>query len=81
MIPLVEKIEHDGKDGGYTVKFSPKMEEVGTQVVTVHARPAPEETRTENNSRPAAINVAKASGRRTRAVLNGNMSTSPGVEV
>jgi hypothetical protein len=56
--PLVEKIEHDGKDGGYTVKFSPKMEEVGTQVVTVHARPAPEETRTENNSRPAAINVA-----------------------
>jgi hypothetical protein len=56
--PLVEKIEHDGKDGGYTVKFSPKMEDVGTQVVTVHARPAPEETRTENNSRPAAINVA-----------------------
>jgi hypothetical protein len=56
--PLVEKIEHDGKDGGYTVKFSPKMDAVGTQVVTVHARPAPEETRTENNSRPAAINVA-----------------------
>jgi hypothetical protein len=56
--PLVEKIEHDGTDRGYTVKFSPKMEEVGTQIVTVHARPAPEETRTENNSRPAAINVA-----------------------
>src|SRR5205807_1020266 len=52
------KIEHDGKDGGYTVKFSPKMDAVGTQVVTVHARAAPEETRTENNSRPAAINVA-----------------------
>jgi hypothetical protein len=56
--PLVEKIEHDGNDHGYTVKFSPKMEEIGTQVIVVHAKPAPEETRTENNSRPAAINVA-----------------------
>jgi hypothetical protein len=56
--PLVEKIEHDGTDRGYTVKFSPKLDEIGTQVLTVHARPAPEETRTENNSRPVAINVA-----------------------
>jgi hypothetical protein len=56
--PLIEKIEHDGTDRGYTVKFSPRMEDVGTQVITVHARPAPEETRTENNSRPVAINVA-----------------------
>jgi hypothetical protein len=56
--PLFETIQHDGTDRGYTVKFSPKMDEVGTQIITVHARPAPEETRTENNSRPAAINVA-----------------------
>ena len=34
------------------------MEDVGTQVIVVHAKPAPEETRTENNSRPVAINVA-----------------------
>jgi hypothetical protein len=56
--PLVESFAHDGTDRGYTVKFSPKMDDVGTQVLTVHARPAPEETRTENNSRPVAINVA-----------------------
>lgn len=56
--PLVESLAHDGTDRGYTVKFSAKMADTGTQLLTVHARPAPEESRTENNSRPVAINVA-----------------------
>lgn len=56
--PLVESVAHDGTDRGYTVRFSPRLDEVGTQVLTVHARPAPEELRTENNSRPVAVNVA-----------------------
>ena len=34
------------------------MDEVGTQPLTVVATPAPEETRTENNARTLAINVA-----------------------
>ncbi len=56
--PILQTITHDGTDRGYTVKFSPKLDEIGTQILTIHAQPAPEETRTENNSRPVAINVA-----------------------
>jgi hypothetical protein len=56
--PQVESISHDGHDRGYTVRFAAKLDEVGTQVLTVHARPAVEEIRTENNSRPIAVNVA-----------------------
>jgi hypothetical protein len=55
---LVERITHDGTNRGYTVRFQPRMDEVGTQLLTVAARPAPEESRTENNTRPVAVNVA-----------------------
>jgi hypothetical protein len=56
--PLVERIAHDGTNRGYTVRFQPRLDEVGTQILTVAARPAPEESRTENNTRPVAVNVA-----------------------
>lgn len=56
--PMVESINHDGTNRGYSVRFNPRLGEVGTQVLTVHARSAPEETRTENNTRAVAVNVA-----------------------
>ncbi len=56
--PLVEKVQHDGQDGVRTVKFSTKLEKTGTQTLTVTARPPKGDTRPENNSRPAVVNVA-----------------------
>lgn len=56
--PLVERIRHDGIDRAYNVRFQVRMDEVGTQPLTVVATPAPEETRTENNSRTLTVNVA-----------------------
>jgi hypothetical protein len=56
--PLVERIRHDGIDRAYNVRFQTRMDEVGTQPLTVVASPAPEETRTENNSRTMSVNVA-----------------------
>src|SRR5207249_3718032 len=56
--PLTERIRHDGNDRAYTVRFQARMDEVGTQALTVVARPAPEETRTENNARTLPVNVA-----------------------
>jgi hypothetical protein len=55
---LEEKIQHDGKTTNYTVKFQPKMEEVGTQLMTVTVKPEKEELRQDNNSRPLVVNVA-----------------------
>lgn len=55
---LVERIRHDGVDRAYNVRFQVRMDEVGTQALTVVATPAPEETRTENNARTLAVNVA-----------------------
>ncbi|MFL5341831.1 MAG: hypothetical protein ACJ8F7_16925 [Gemmataceae bacterium] len=56
--PLEERIQHDGKTSNYTVRFQPKMEEVGTQTMTVTVRPEREELRTDNNSKPLVVNVA-----------------------
>jgi len=56
--PLVERVRHDGVDRAYNVRFQVRMDEVGTQPLTVVATPAPEEMRTENNARTLAINVA-----------------------
>jgi hypothetical protein len=56
--PLEEKIKHDGKTSNYTVKFQPKMDEVGTQMMNVTVRAEKEELRQDNNSRPIVVNVA-----------------------
>jgi hypothetical protein len=56
--PLSERLWHDGKDRSYTVRFQARLDDVGTQALTVVARPAAEETRPENNSRTLAVNVA-----------------------
>jgi hypothetical protein len=56
--PLVERIRHDGMDRAHNVRFQVRMDDVGTQALTVVATPAPEETRTENNARTLAVNVA-----------------------
>ena len=56
--PLEERILHDGKTTHYTVKFQPRLDEVGQQALTVSARVEPGELRSDNNSRPVVINVA-----------------------
>ena len=56
--PLEERIQHDGTTSNYTVRFQPKMEEVGTKVMTVTVRPEREELRADNNSKPLVVNVA-----------------------
>src|SRR5262249_55434480 len=51
--PTVEKkIKHDGKDAYHNVTFLVRMDEAGTQSMTVAARPVEKETRTDNNGRP-----------------------------
>jgi hypothetical protein len=56
--PLVEKIKHDGTDRYYTVRFQARLEQVGSQTLTVTAKPVKGETREDNNGRPVVINVA-----------------------
>lgn len=62
--PLLEKIKHDGTDRSYLVPFTLRLDQVGTQTLTVTAKQAPAEVqrdvkvRTENSSRVAVINVA-----------------------
>jgi hypothetical protein len=55
---LTERIPHDGVTQNYSVRFQPKLEEVGTKIITVTVQPQPEELRQDNNSRPLAVNVA-----------------------
>ena len=56
--PLEERIQHDGKTQNYTVRFQPKMEEVGTKTLKVTVKNEREELRADNNSRPVIVNVA-----------------------
>ncbi len=56
--PLEEIINHDGSDRYHTVRFNVRLDKAGTQALTVQAKPVEGETRTDNNSRPAIINVA-----------------------
>jgi hypothetical protein len=56
--PLREKIQHDGSDRYYTVRFNVKLDKVGAQSMTVIAKPVEGEIRQDNNSRPVVINVA-----------------------
>ncbi len=56
--PSEERLVHDGRTTHYTVKFQPRLDEVGRQTLTVSARVEPGELREDNNSRPIAVNVA-----------------------
>jgi hypothetical protein len=56
--PLVERIAHDGIDRFHTVRFVMRLNQVGTQAMTLAARPVAGEIHTDNNSRPVVINVA-----------------------
>src|SRR5262249_42592399 len=49
--PLAETIEHDGNTPTYAVTFHPKLDQVGSQALTVKVEPQPEEKFTDNNSR------------------------------
>jgi hypothetical protein len=55
---LEERIRHDGHDRAYNVRFQTRLEQAGTQALTVTAKPVPGEIRTDNNSRPVVITVA-----------------------
>jgi hypothetical protein len=57
-LPLEERFRHDGTDRYHTVRFQTRLDQVGTQSLTVAARPVAGETRTDNNGRPVSINVA-----------------------
>ncbi len=56
--PLEERIQHDGKTSSYTVRFQPKMDEIGTKKLVVKVRHEREELRDDNNSRALVVNVA-----------------------
>lgn len=56
--PEKQVIHHDGTDKYYTLSFKPRMEQVGTQTLTLSIKPVPGEIRTDNNSRPVVVNVA-----------------------
>src|SRR5262249_44047203 len=55
---IEEKDHHDGTDGYHSVRFQVRLDKPGLQALTVTARPVAGETRTDNNGRPVAINVA-----------------------
>lgn len=63
--PLVEEIEHDGTNGPRLVTFTVRMEQPGTETLTVtaeheSAKPSDprKDTRPENNSRPVVVTVS-----------------------
>ena len=63
--PLVEEIAHDGTSGPRLVTFVAKMEQPGTETLTVTAEHVPDDpndprkdTRPENNTRPVVVNVS-----------------------
>lgn len=63
--PLVEEIAHDGTNGPRLVTFTARMDQPGTETLTVTAELVPndpndprKDTRPENNSRPVTVNVS-----------------------
>lgn len=57
--PVLEKtIHHDGKDRYHTVRFQVRMNQPGTQTLTLQARPVDGEITTDNNGQPVVIQVA-----------------------
>jgi len=63
--PLVEEFEHDGTNGPRLVTFIARMEQPGTETLTVTAEHVPtdpndtrKDTRPENNTRPVVVNVS-----------------------
>lgn len=56
--PIEERVQHDGKTQHYTVRFQPKMDEIGTKTLKVTVQNEREELRADNNSRPLVVNVA-----------------------
>ena len=63
--PLVEEIAHDGTSGPRLVTFTARMDEPGTEILTVTAEHLPtdvndprQDTRPENNRRPVVVNVS-----------------------
>jgi hypothetical protein len=61
--PLTERIRHDGSDRAYVVPFRVRMEQAGTQTLTLAVKQLPgavnpNKVRTENASRPLAVSVA-----------------------
>ncbi len=63
--PLIEEIVHDGANGPRLVTFTARMDEPGTETLTVTAELIPndphdprKDTRPENNSRPVTVNVS-----------------------
>jgi hypothetical protein len=63
--PLVEQINHDGTSGPRLVTFVVKMEQPGTETLTVTAEHVPndpndprKDTRPENNTRQVVVNVS-----------------------
>jgi hypothetical protein len=55
---LEERLRHNGGDRQYNVRFQARLSQVGTQTLTVTARPKDGETRADNNSRSVVVNVA-----------------------
>jgi hypothetical protein len=54
-------VHHDGKDQEYAERFTVRLDKPGTQTLTAKVTPldpATKETRTDNNSKPVAVNVA-----------------------
>jgi len=61
--PLTERIRHDGSDRAYVVPFRVRMEQAGTQTMTLTVKQlagagGPAKVRTENASRPLVVSVA-----------------------
>ncbi len=56
--PLTQTIDHKGNNRTYTVTFRPVMDEVGPLVMTVTAKPVPEDRFVVNNTRKVALSVA-----------------------
>jgi hypothetical protein len=54
-------VRHDGKDQEYAERFTVRLDKPGTQTLTAKVTPLDpntRETRTDNNSKPAVVNVA-----------------------
>jgi hypothetical protein len=56
-----KKVHHDGKDQAYSERFPVRLDQAGAQTLVVEVKPIDpqtRETRTDNNSRAAVVNVA-----------------------
>ncbi len=63
--PLVEEVAHDGTNGPRLVTFTARMDQPGTETLTVTAEHKPtaegdprQDTRPENNTRPVVVTVS-----------------------